>query len=341
VLEPPGLPERLEVPASLVDLEGRSASGAVFTIHDGQAWFDRSGRIPRVNIALGKTATQSSTAAPIYAAANAVDGVMNNFNHTSSTPQASWQVDLGAKMPIETVQIHNRFDCCGDRLNTFWVLISDELLPDDLTAARAQATVAMRHYGSSPMPIFTVNAIGRHVRIQLEGHNSLHVSEVEVWAPASAARENLAVGRSASHSADHSNPYLAPHGVDGLTNAHFEHTDIQAQPWWQVDLGAVREISTVSLFKRPECCADHPQNFYLLVSDEAMTGTLDQILAHAAVKAYFYPSVPMVFEFPIHHRGRFVRLQLTGTYWFFLNEVQVWGQQPSLMPLSRTGVPQR
>lgn len=37
---------RLEVPASLVGLEGKTINGMAFTLNDGQAWFDRAGKTP-------------------------------------------------------------------------------------------------------------------------------------------------------------------------------------------------------------------------------------------------------------------------------------------------------
>jgi hypothetical protein len=37
---------RLEVPASSVGLEGTTVTGLTFTLYDGQAWFDRSGKKP-------------------------------------------------------------------------------------------------------------------------------------------------------------------------------------------------------------------------------------------------------------------------------------------------------
>jgi hypothetical protein len=35
---------RLEVPASLVGMEGKVASGMAFTLYNGNAWFDRAGK---------------------------------------------------------------------------------------------------------------------------------------------------------------------------------------------------------------------------------------------------------------------------------------------------------
>jgi hypothetical protein len=328
---------RLEAPAALVNMEGRAASGASFVLFDGQAWFDRTGRIPRINVARGKTAKQSSTLgnSPANAAANLVDGLMDNLNQTNNSAQPYWEVDLGAKMPIESVQIHNRIDCCGEKLSTFWVLISDAPLPADLAGAKAAATIALRHVSWSDVPFLNVNASGQHVRIQLEGQNVLHLREVEVWAPATIARENLAIGKTATQSSPNGTNTIAAQAVDGLLNANHQLTASELRPWWQVDLGALHDISSISIFKRTDCCAGRLDNFYLLVSDDPMTGTLDQILQQANVRAYYYASIPMSAAARIDQRGRYVRIQLNGTSFLNINEVQVWGQQPTLMPLSR------
>jgi hypothetical protein len=44
-LPPAGQWVRLEVPASLVDLEGRTLNGIAFTLYDGRATFDATGAV--------------------------------------------------------------------------------------------------------------------------------------------------------------------------------------------------------------------------------------------------------------------------------------------------------
>src|SRR5262249_55935006 len=81
------------------------------------------------NLALGKTATQSSTAFG-GDAARAVDGNVDgdffagSVTSTEHEAQAWWQVDLGAMTDIGEVVIYNRTDCCSERLADFDVLVS-------------------------------------------------------------------------------------------------------------------------------------------------------------------------------------------------------------------------
>lgn len=81
-----------------------------------------------VNVALGGTATQSSTFGP-YVAANAVDGVLTNFTHTTNSDvNPTWQVDLGADFRLNQITLYNRGGgCCQYRLRDITV----ELLAGD------------------------------------------------------------------------------------------------------------------------------------------------------------------------------------------------------------------
>src|SRR6185369_7533119 len=85
------------------------------------------------NLALGRAASQSSTLAGYSStgAASAVDGNTNgsffggSVTATNLDINAWWQVDLGASASIATVVIFNRTDCCGSRLNDYWVFVSN------------------------------------------------------------------------------------------------------------------------------------------------------------------------------------------------------------------------
>src|SRR5258708_3934115 len=99
---------RLEVPAADVGLDGLTVSGIAFILYDGHAWFDRTGKYSRVNVALHKSATQSSTLnvdASNPTADRAVDGnTSGNWSdlsiaHTAVENQPWWQLDLGSVPP--------------------------------------------------------------------------------------------------------------------------------------------------------------------------------------------------------------------------------------------------
>ncbi|XP_019622103.1 PREDICTED: uncharacterized protein LOC109468288 isoform X2 [Branchiostoma belcheri] len=144
------------------------------------------------NVALGKPASQSSTATDgSNTAGLAVDGekgtsVPDN-QCTLTNPEISpwWEVDLGGDWPIETVRVLNRGDCCGRLLENFEVRIkgrewqswgSSEMcgVPNHGTLANGQSITV-----DCGPPI-----VGRYVRIQLPERSDtdvLSVCEVEVF----------------------------------------------------------------------------------------------------------------------------------------------------------------
>ena len=78
------------------------------------------------NVAAGSAATQSSEfGAGLYPAANAVNGLLDDFTHTGAALNlpATWEVDLGGSFEIQSVVLQNRADCCGSRLRDITVSI--------------------------------------------------------------------------------------------------------------------------------------------------------------------------------------------------------------------------
>jgi hypothetical protein len=142
------------------------------------------------NLALNKPATQYSGAG--YAAASkAVDGNTNgqfsagSVTHTGFDAHPWWQVDLGASATINSVVIFNRTDCCGERLNDYWVFISDTpfLSTETLSDILARSGTWKSHQSTAPNPSSTISLAGvrgRYVRVQLSGSDYLHLAEVQV-----------------------------------------------------------------------------------------------------------------------------------------------------------------
>ncbi len=150
--------------------------------------------------------------------------------------------------------------------------------------------------------------------------------------PPVAAATNLALGKVATQSslAYGGSPSRA---VDGNTdgawgNNSVTHTDITAQPWWQVDLGQSSSIVSVNLFNRIDCCTDRLASFYVFVSASDMsTKTLAQLTADTTVAKIQVASLngASSINLPLASTGRYVRVQLTGTNYLSLAEVQVLG----------------
>lgn len=147
--------------------------------------------LSNANLALGRPATQSSNWSAQTVAARAVDGNANgafasgSVSHTNSETGAWWQVDLGARTNVGRIRLWNRTDCCGERLQNFYVFISDQdQTGRTLTQILADPTVTRRSVTASRIPSnITIQgaAAGRFVRVQLAGTNPLQLAEVEVF----------------------------------------------------------------------------------------------------------------------------------------------------------------
>lgn len=145
---------------------------------------------PSLDVAIGRSATQSSTAfgAP---AGNAVDGNTDgsygsgSLSHTGLDQNAWWQVDLGASQALSEINLWNRSDCCEDRDSDYWVFVSDTPFDHSLTPTQqaTQPGVWSSHQAGTmgrptriPAPIS-----GRYVMVQLSGTNYLALAEVQVF----------------------------------------------------------------------------------------------------------------------------------------------------------------
>jgi RHS repeat-associated protein len=130
-----------------------------------------------------------------------VDGNTNgnwsngSVTHTNSEAGAWWQVDLGGMQVVQSVEVWNRTDCCGERLTNFNVMLLDS----------NQAVVASTNVSGQAGTPTTVqlNGTARYVKIQLMGTDYLSLAEVKVWGTVSAPsgsygalqRLNVSAGR--------------------------------------------------------------------------------------------------------------------------------------------------
>lgn len=130
------------------------------------------------NIALGKTAEQSSTNTTGVGAADlAIDGNTsgewsddvdeNSVTRTNIESEAWWQVNLGEDYEIGDIVIWNRTDCCTDRLTNFDVFVYNE--NGDLVH---KSTIIEEP--SPSLIISTGGVVGSRVRIKLKEKRIFH-----------------------------------------------------------------------------------------------------------------------------------------------------------------------
>jgi len=146
-----------------------------------------------LDLALHKPTAQSSTynAAVPTGASQAVDGNTDgafsagSLATTDYDVNAWWQVDLGASATLNSVIVWNRTDCCADRLNDYWLFVSNTPFEptDTPSTLQSRAGTWSSHQTAEPNPSSTITLPGiqaRYIRVQLSGTNFLSLAEVQV-----------------------------------------------------------------------------------------------------------------------------------------------------------------
>jgi uncharacterized repeat protein (TIGR01451 family) len=298
------------------------------------------------NLAKGKTAAES-TIYSTYVAGFAVDGNTDGLFNSGSLSIANsaanvwWQVDLGASAVLSSISVWGRTDCCGSWLNDYWIFVSDTPFnaADTPTTLQGRAGTWSSHQTTAPSPSASIavsGAQGRYVRLQLSGTNYLEIAEVQafgVWAAAPPSDSNLAVGKTATQSSTYSTA-VAGLAADGNTDGAFSDgslsiTNIDANAWWQVDLGASATVSSVGIWGRTDCCGSWLGDYWVFISDTPFTAldTPATLQARAGTWSNHQTTAPNPSTSILANgaRGRYVRVQLSGTNHLEMAEVQVIG----------------
>jgi hypothetical protein len=251
------------------------------------------------------------------------------------------QVDLGTSASINSISIWNRTDCCGSRLSDYWVFVSDTPFGASDTPATLQARAGTwsSHQTAVPNPstAITVNAQGRYVRLQLSETDYLSLAEVQVFGTFMNVAQDLAQGKPATQSSTlggFDSMTGAFSAVDGNTYGSFyhasvSHTNLDANAWWQVDLGSSATLGSITIWNRTDCRAERLNDYWVFVSDTPFgpSDTPATLQSRAGTwrghqTGYPNPSTGIT----VNAQGRYVRVQLSGTNYLSLAEVQVFGQ---------------
>ncbi|HLK62639.1 MAG TPA: discoidin domain-containing protein [Bryobacteraceae bacterium] len=300
------------------------------------------------NIAPGKLATQSSsypglpTAGPSSAIDNNTDGNFYDGSVTATSLDNNpwWQVDLGSAATVNSVVVWNRTDCCSLRLSDYWVFVSNTPFSASDTPATLQfrAGTFSSHQTFAPSPSATINVgmQGRYVRVQLSDTDYLSLAEVQVFGTGGSSPTDLAINKVTSQS---SNLPFAPTALsgsaaDGNSDGNFYDGSVTAtnpdtNAWWQVDLGSPFSVSQVIVWNRTDCCSTRLSDFWVFVSDNPFqaTDTPATLQFRGGTFAMHITSAPNPsVTIPVNLQGRYVRVQLSGTDYLSLAEVQVIGQ---------------
>jgi hypothetical protein len=98
-----------------------------------------------------------------------------------------------------------------------------------------------------------------------------NVPAMHIFAAGLAGNPDLALGKPATQSSEAFGG-SASRAVDGDTNGMFNnnsvtHTDLNAHPWWQTDLGTSSPISSINVWNRTDCCSNRLDNSWVFVSN--------------------------------------------------------------------------
>ena len=153
-----------------------------------------------------------------------------------------------------------------------------------------------------------------------------------------AAGSNLALGKAATQSSTLA-AAVASNAVDGNIDGNYydgsvTHTNGDANGWWQVDLGASDTIASITIWNRMDGgVAARLSDYWVFVSDTAFqsSDTPSTLQGRAGTWSSHQTTFPNPStNLTVNTHGRYVRVQLSGTNYLSLAEVQVFGNPPSV-----------
>ncbi|MBE3070020.1 MAG: discoidin domain-containing protein [Planctomycetes bacterium] len=112
-------------------------------------------------------------------------------------------------------------------------------------------------------------------------------------------------------------------GCDGVRNGQWGfHTENEPDPWWQVDLGQAVPLDRVVLYNRCDGCAGRNARIMVLLSDDGKTWR--QVYQHDGTTFLGHTDQKPLVVALKGEAARYLRLQLPGTSYFHLDEVEVY-----------------
>ena len=140
-----------------------------------------------------------------------------------------------------------------------------------------------------------------------------------------------ALGKTATQSSTYNGITLASEAIDANTDGNYGNgsvaiTNFDSEAWLQIDLGSLKTIQTIILWNRTDCCGNRLDNAHVFVSDSPFSSTgFAATQAQAGVSDYSIGTAAATNTINVGRTGRYVRVQLPGTNYLQLAEVQVMG----------------
>ncbi len=141
---------------------------------------------------------------------------------------------------------------------------------------------------------------------------------------------NLALHKPASQSStlkEYGGNWNASRGVDGVKTGNLwdggPHTDNEENPWWQVDLGGIYDLSYALLYNRQDCCSERARTLEVFLSEDGESW--QSVYKHdGSIFGGSADSRPLKVDLGCK-KARFLRVQLRETNALHLDEVEVFG----------------
>lgn len=129
----------------------------------------------------------------------------------------------------------------------------------------------------------------------------------------------------------------ASRAIDGNTTGDWalgslSSTTERATPWWQLDLGGVKSIDKIKVWNRSDAATDRLSNFDVFVSDNPFISDDPAVIANQAgvIRKHTAGEGGRPTTFEIDATGRYVRVQLLGTNYLTLAEVEVFASSNAI-----------
>lgn len=285
------------------------------------------------NLAGDDDAVVASSIQPGFTAALGNDGDVTTAWVSGAGDQTPyWQIDLGGACFIHRIElIAPQVKDEPIYRRNFEVLASNsrDFSPSVVLARQGADAFAQQKPWSVE---FQPNEPYRYLRIKKTVSEAFSLAEFRAWSSIENRYCNVAVDASTYASTQISNQFSVNNANDGNSESGWSPASVSddPNPWWQVDLGAAYQISTIELVTRQDL--DQPEtraNITIWVSNDCDFANYFEV--------GYQPDTPLPYQsvwtitvnqfYPF----RFIRVSKTISQYLFVSELRVWhdSAQPS------------
>ncbi len=131
--------------------------------------------------------------------------------------------------------------------------------------------------------------------------------------------------KSTKQSSDYNPNYQAIKAIDNIKDHKnsFTHTKKDKNAWWEIELNKIQSVESIIIWNR-KGFESRLKNFHLITSHKPFTSqNLDSTLNQENVNSVFINDVKSKYKIPVNTDIKFLRIQLSGTNYLNLTEVEI------------------